>query len=284
VGSLLINVQEFTLIIPTKPDIEDDAELVNLFFSEVCAPRTAGNGPANGPNQEGQKWDNLCTACKGDCSSNDQYYDYSGAFRCLVEGRGDVAFVKHTTVLDYSTEGTVDEVFRVWADKKPEDYRLLCPIGGCKLVTEYEDCHLAVAPSHALVTTPELGAGGEDEETGLAIRAAILNATTNSDFIEETTALVQGFLWTEGTTGLIPVEKGIEGYLPEDSLRVFDGKSLFSDYLYLIFERFSFRITGGRVQRSKKHDGHILCGVRRGDSFLQRGTPLRPIARRLSLI
>lgn len=34
------------------------------------------------------------------CSSNDEYYGYSGAFKCMMDDDGDVAFVKHTTADD----------------------------------------------------------------------------------------------------------------------------------------------------------------------------------------
>lgn len=51
----------------------------------------------------------LCTLCVGEVDKNDQkskcnfdsseaYSGYTGAFRCLVQGGGDVAFVKHVTV------------------------------------------------------------------------------------------------------------------------------------------------------------------------------------------
>lgn len=53
--------------------------------------------------------DKLCSLCAGNVDKNDKttkcngdssesYNGYTGAFRCLVEGGGDVAFVKHVTV------------------------------------------------------------------------------------------------------------------------------------------------------------------------------------------
>ena len=41
---------------------------------------------------------NLCALCRDECSKNGHYSGYSGAFKCLKDGVGDVAFVKHTTV------------------------------------------------------------------------------------------------------------------------------------------------------------------------------------------
>jgi hypothetical protein len=35
-----------------------------------------------------------------------------------------------------------------------ENYRLLCPQGGCKATTEYDTCRWATVPSHAVVVNP----------------------------------------------------------------------------------------------------------------------------------
>ncbi|XP_030729313.1 inhibitor of carbonic anhydrase isoform X1 [Globicephala melas] len=113
------------------------------FFSQSCAP---GSDPAS----------SLCALCNGSgtpahtCAPNSHegYYGSSGALRCLVE-KGDVAFVKYPTVLR-NTDGKNPEA---WAkDLKQEDFQLLCLDGTRKPVTEAQSCHLAIAPSHAVVS------------------------------------------------------------------------------------------------------------------------------------
>ncbi|KAM9592895.1 lactotransferrin [Trichechus inunguis] len=117
------------------------------FFRQSCAP---GADPGS----------NLCALCIGDDSgqnkcvpnSKERYYGYTGAFRCLAEKAGDVAFVKDVTVLDNTDGKNTQE----WAKNlKPEDFELLCLDGSRKSVSEAWKCHLAVAPSHAVVSREE---------------------------------------------------------------------------------------------------------------------------------
>ena len=46
----------------------------------------------------------ICQLCKGTggtkCSTNDPSAGYDGAFRCLQNGDGDVAFLRHDTLLN----------------------------------------------------------------------------------------------------------------------------------------------------------------------------------------
>lgn len=66
--------------------------------------------------------------CRRDASED--YYGHTGAFRCLVEGGGHVAFVKHTTV----SENTGGKRREWWArNTLNDDFELLCPDGKCSL-------------------------------------------------------------------------------------------------------------------------------------------------------
>ncbi|XP_037538154.1 transferrin-a [Nematolebias whitei] len=110
------------------------------FFSSGCAPGSEPNTP-------------FCQQCKGSgkavgdeakckASADELYYGYAGALRCLLEDAGDVAFVKHSTVLSSS---------------EVDNLRLICP-GQANSVpaTDYEQCNLAKVPAHAVVTRPEI--------------------------------------------------------------------------------------------------------------------------------
>lgn len=87
---------------------------------------------------EASKYSNLCALCAGSgeykCSkdsSKNKYVSYHGAFKCMGDGKGDVAFVKHTTtqeVVDIGGYGVV------------EDYQYLCKDGtrkGKTFITRY---------------------------------------------------------------------------------------------------------------------------------------------------
>ncbi|MFT7819071.1 serotransferrin-1-like [Arapaima gigas] len=122
------------------------------YFSKSCAP---GADPSS----------SLCELCVGKgkvvdrevykCKANtdELYFDYNGAFRCLAEGAGEVAFVKHSTV-----EENTDGKGGAWTKNlKSSDYMLLCPFGLTPTapVSDFLRCHLAKVPAHAVVTRPE---------------------------------------------------------------------------------------------------------------------------------
>ncbi|NXS43847.1 TRFE protein, partial [Balaeniceps rex] len=99
------------------------------FFSASCVPGATAERK-------------LCRQCKGDsktkCSRTGPYSGYSGAFQCLADGKGDVAFVKHTTVQENAPENK-------------DEYELLCLDGSRQSVDNYKDCHWARVPAHAVV-------------------------------------------------------------------------------------------------------------------------------------
>ncbi|OXB63990.1 hypothetical protein ASZ78_014754 [Callipepla squamata] len=128
----------------------DLPKAVSDYFSASCVP---GANSANYPTS-------LCQLCKGDstgqnkCQGNsqEQYYSYSGAFRCLAEGAGEVAFVKHSTV----PENTDGRTLSTWARQlRSKDFQLLCRNGSTADVTEWRTCHLARVPARAVVVRPD---------------------------------------------------------------------------------------------------------------------------------
>nr|BBE27867.1 transferrin [Locusta migratoria] len=187
------------------------AKAVSDFFSGgSCAPGAllAENNPT------GQNPSKLCDLCVGNSDKNDastkcypdvgeDYFGYTGAFRCLAAGAGDVAFVKHSTVLN-NTDGHNSEA---WArDLKSSDYELLCPDGGRKPLDQFESCNLAAVPGHLVVTSKT-----KNEHELEAIRQALLaaaNLYSNRPDLFRLFGPYEGkhdLLFKDSATGLKPV-------------------------------------------------------------------------------
>ncbi|XP_019626581.1 PREDICTED: uncharacterized protein LOC109471661 isoform X4 [Branchiostoma belcheri] len=128
-------------------------QAVGHFFSKSCVP--GAQSPEYNP--DGTNPESLCSLCVGErenrCvrNTNEPYYGYSGAFRCLVEGAGDVAFVNHVTVYE-NTNGHSEEEWTRNLDE--DDFELLCPDGSRRPWNQYKECNLARVPSHAVMTSP----------------------------------------------------------------------------------------------------------------------------------
>jgi len=124
---------------------------VGQLFSKSCVP-----GVLNYQyNPYGTNPVNLCEACQSGgpyrCQRNDEelYYGNTGAFRCLAEKGGDIAFVKHTTVRENTNGNNQAE----WArNRRSDDYQILCNDGTRRSIDGWAECNLGEVPANAIVT------------------------------------------------------------------------------------------------------------------------------------
>ncbi|CAH2059390.1 unnamed protein product, partial [Iphiclides podalirius] len=129
----------------------DGAHAAAEYFSKSCAPGALSSeyvDAATVPH------DNLCHLCHGASfrrcrrDASEDYYGHVGAVRCMVEGGGDVAFVRHTAPAEVSG-GRRREW---WArDLLPDDLQLLCADGTRAKMHEYEHCNLGKVPGSVLM-------------------------------------------------------------------------------------------------------------------------------------
>ncbi|XP_047479636.1 transferrin-like [Penaeus chinensis] len=158
----VVTLLEAGLIQPGNCDFAGE---IGKFFSQSCAPGAKDSNY----DPQGTNPDSLCDLCigndvkgvsgptyaggnlEGKCKRShiEAFYGYTGAFRCLVQGGGDVAFVKHTTVAE-NTNGNSNAS---WTEGlRALDFRLLCKGNGAADVADYNTCHLARVPAHKVVT------------------------------------------------------------------------------------------------------------------------------------
>uniref|UniRef100_A0A8C8JFJ9 Serotransferrin n=1 Tax=Oncorhynchus tshawytscha TaxID=74940 RepID=A0A8C8JFJ9_ONCTS len=167
------------------------------YFSKGCAPGFEVDSP-------------FCAQCRGSgqsvggdrakckASSEEQYYGYTGAFRCLVEDAGDVAFIKHTINLMSS------------------DFELLCQDGTTQPVTKFRECHLAKVPAHAVITRPE--SRGEVVSILLEQQARFGSSGSDSSFNMFKTDFGKNLLFKDSTKCLQEIPSGtkFQGFLGEE--------------------------------------------------------------------
>merc|ERR1712159_881882 len=154
-----------------------DWEAMTSFFPQMCSP--------GGPEEADEK---LCANCAGDCESGDgePYSGHAGSMRCLMEGKGDVAFTKETAPLDFAA-----------------DVKLVCPNGGCADVADHDTCNYATVPTNMIAVSPDLPV---DE-----IRSQMMekmNSQEWSDWLASNPSLFKG-----GSKGLVPIQEDTVEYM-----------------------------------------------------------------------
>lgn len=128
----------------------DSLRAASEYFSKACVP-----GALSHDYNLGIQYPNLCDLCHGGSRSycrrdaSEDFYGHTGALRCLVEGGGDVAFAKHTTV----SENTGGKRRDWWArNRLNDDFQLLCPDGTRGMLDDYERCNLGKVKANAIMT------------------------------------------------------------------------------------------------------------------------------------
>ncbi|XP_060870833.1 transferrin 2 [Metopolophium dirhodum] len=128
----------------------DSIQAASEYFSKSCVP-----GALSNEYNPGLPYDNLCHLCRGSSyryckrDATEDFYGYTGALRCLVEGGGNVAFVKHTTVYE-----NVDGKRKQWWARNTltYDFELLCPDGTRSSIHDYKRCSLGKVKANAVIT------------------------------------------------------------------------------------------------------------------------------------
>lgn len=132
----------------------DSARSAAEHFDRSCAPGILSS-VSNTKNISSWTIRNMCDLCHGTGKSycardaSEPFFGDTGSFRCLVEGGGQVAFCKHTTIFE-NTGGSNRET---WARHLiRSDFELLCRDGSRAPVDGYKTCNLGTVPPNAIVT------------------------------------------------------------------------------------------------------------------------------------
>ena len=227
------------VVVSDDADYPNDMASAAAFFDSSCAPMSTDAMAAKNANtlvkncgNGAGKAGHGCRGDKGTCAGSDMYYGYDGAFRCLAEGNGDVAFVKHVTVGRNTVGGdnfvnTGDWSWKAESDKQETAWKLICPGSfKCYNPSEYLQCHLSAVPSHAVIA--HLSVADADNTR---LRTALTNyqgtAAGMAAFFNDG-ANSEGHMFKSGTKSLVMNTLSTKDYL-SDASEVYRGMNLINN-------------------------------------------------------
>ena len=195
------------------------AKAASQFFEKSCAP-----GALSGrfSQEEGSAWDfgNLCDLCHGEsykyCArdSSEPFYGPTGALRCLVEGNGQIAFTRHTAILENAGKNP-----SFWSRNViPDDFELLCRDGSRAKYNEYRTCNLGLVSADALVTHANRPREQVEAYINLFLLAQQLYGSKYSEdftlkmFLSDPTHT--DLIFSDATSQLVPIPESRRHYRP----------------------------------------------------------------------
>jgi melanoma-associated antigen p97 len=167
----------------------------------------------------------LCLQCysKGSdyCSRSQReyYYGDTGAFRCLNEGFGDVAFMRHTGV-QLNTDGRNTDQ---WArPHRQTDFELLCKDGTRKSIEQFERCNLMSLPTKVIMIGSHRNYMQKNYLWNmLNFAQQLFGSDTNPDFtLFESMKEHPDLVFSDACLQLIPVLTDLNTYLGDDIIEI----------------------------------------------------------------
>uniref|UniRef100_A0A336MLQ6 Transferrin n=1 Tax=Culicoides sonorensis TaxID=179676 RepID=A0A336MLQ6_CULSO len=141
---------------PELSSTEKELDALSAFFEKACI--VGKWSPDNLVNEVFKKrYSNLCALCEdpAKCDYPDKYSGYDGAVRCLVEGRGDVAFTKTYHVKKHFNIPIAQGDTSLTPSSDAANYEYLCEDGSRKAITDPSPCSWAQRPWQGYMSNPD---------------------------------------------------------------------------------------------------------------------------------
>jgi len=195
----------------------NDIVAFNDFFGRSCAPQTRYTQGVG-----------ICDSCSEHCDVDrlDLYQGFKGAFRCLAEDVGDIAFVKDDTPYQFAQDGYGNAptpsspnpyVWSPGSDTNLNQLELLCSDGTKALITgaqntpaaTYYTCNMGKLPSATIAT------GSHTTHSAFVAAQNTLEVAQKDDTFKSLflTNNANGILFSPETTSLTKTDAGTKDYL-----------------------------------------------------------------------